>query len=81
MPKERWPDHPEWRRHIAKAWDTVYGGRHQEIVFIGTDMDKAAFRRWLDACLVGDANAKAMQLAAWRKLKDPFPIWKRAEPS
>ena len=81
VPKERWPDHPEWRRHIAKAWDTVYGDRRQEIVFIGTDMDEAAFRRWLDACLVGDANAKAMQPAAWRKLKDPFPIWKRAEPS
>ena len=28
-----------------------------------------------------DANAKAMQPAAWRKLKDPFPIWKWAEPS
>ena len=36
---------------------------------------------FLDACLIGDANAKAMQPAAWRKLKDPFPIWKRAEPS
>ncbi len=37
--------------------------------------------RRLDACLVGDANAKAMQPAAWKKLKDPFPIWKRDEPS
>ena len=81
VPKERWPDHPEWRRHIAKSWDAVYGDRRQEIVFIGTDMDEAAIRRRLDACLVGDANAKAMQPAAWRKLKDPFPIWKRGEPS
>ena len=37
--------------------------------------------RRLDACLVGDTNAKAMQPAAWKKLKDPFPIWKRNEPS
>ena len=81
LPKERWPDHSEWRRHIAKSWDAVYGDRRQEIVFIGIDMDEAAIRRRLDACLIGDANAKAMQSAAWRKLKDPFPIWKRAEPS
>ena len=60
-------------------WDPIYGDRHQEIVFIGTDMDEAAIRRRLDACLVGDANA--MQPAAWKKLKDPFPVWKRAEPS
>ncbi len=80
-PKEHWPDHPEWRRNIAKSWDPVYGDRHQEIVFIGTDMDEAAIRRWLDDCLVGDTSAKAMQPAAWKKLKDPFPAWKRAEPS
>ena len=80
-PKEHWPDHPEWRRNIAKSWDPVYRDRHQEIVFIGTDMDEAAIRRRLDACLVGDANAKAMQPAAWKKLKDPFPVWKRAEES
>ena len=41
----------------------------------------AATPEQLDACLVGDANAKAIQPAAWKKLKDPFPIWKRAEPS
>ena len=79
--KERWPDHPEWRQLIANSWDPVYGDRRQEIVFIGTDMDEAAIRCRLDACLVGDANADAMQLAAWKKLKDPFPVWKRAEPS
>ena len=81
VPKERWPDHPEWRQHVAESWDAVYGDRRQEIVFIGADMDEAAIRRRLDACLVGDANAKAMQPAAWRKLKDPFPIWKWAEAS
>ena len=72
-PKEHWPDHPEWRRNIAKSWDPVYGDRHQEVVFIGTDMDEAAIRRRLDACLIGDANAKAMQPAAWEKAQGSIP--------
>ena len=79
VPKERWPDHPNWRRHIAEAWHPVYGDRRQEIVFIGTDMDEAAIRGRLDACLVGDAEAKTMQPDRWRTLKDPFPLWQRAE--
>ncbi len=75
VPKNRWPDHPEWRAAIAKHWDKVYGDRRQEIVFIGAAMEEAAIRRALNACLVGDANAKEMQTSAWRKLADPFPVW------
>jgi len=78
VPKERWPDHPEWRQHIVESWDSVYGDRRQEIVFIGPDMDEAAIRRRLDACLVGAPNAKTMQPSAWKKLKDPFPVWRRS---
>jgi len=79
IPKSHWPDSPEWREHIAKTWDTVYGDRRQEIVFIGCDIDEADIRRRLDACLVGDANAKEMPVKAWRRLRDPFPVWKRGE--
>ena len=75
VPKERWPDHPEWRRHLAEKWDPVYGDRRQEIVFIGTGMDEAALRRRLDACLVGEQDALAMQLDDWKTLNDPFPQW------
>lgn len=80
VPKERWPDSPEWRRHIARQWDSVYGDRRQEIVFIGADMDEAALRCRLDACLVGNSSARSMQTRAWASLADPFPVWKRAEP-
>jgi len=81
VPKARWPEDSGWRRHIAGIWDPVYGDRRQEIVFIGADMDEMAIRCQLDACLVGDANAREMPVKAWRRLPDPFPAWKRAEAS
>jgi G3E family GTPase len=78
VPKNRWPDHPEWREAVAKNWDKVYGDRRQEIVFIGASMNEAAIRKALDACLVGDGNAREMPVAAWKRLPDPFPAWKTA---
>jgi G3E family GTPase len=79
VPKVRWPEDPSWRRQVERNWDAVYGDRRQEIVFIGSDMDKAAIRRRLDACLVGAVEAEQMDIAAWRHLPDPFPVWKRSE--
>ncbi|WP_024577747.1 MULTISPECIES: zinc metallochaperone GTPase ZigA [unclassified Afipia] len=79
IPEERWPDHPEWRAAIAKSWSEVWGDRRQEIVFIGTGMDTAELTRRLDACLVAISGKDAMNTAAWAKLRDPFPVWRRAD--
>ena len=78
VPKERWPDHPDWKKTVEAKWDDVFGDRRQEIVFIGTDMDEKALCDQLDACLVGDAKAPNMDLEAWQDLSDPFPAWRRA---
>ncbi len=75
--KEYWPTEPEWRERLKQNWDPVHGDRRQEIVFIGTDMDGEAIRRRLDGCLVG--NGEVMDVKAWKKLKDPFPAWKRGD--
>jgi G3E family GTPase len=78
IPKQRWPDDPQWRAMVAKLWDPYYGDRRQELVFIGSDMDEAALRRRLDACLVPD-EIGSVSSTAWADLSDPFPVWRRAE--
>jgi G3E family GTPase len=73
VPASRWPDDPEWREAMAPYIDPVWGDRRQELVFIGTrDMDEAALRRDLDACLV---EAPAFLPQFWTTLPDPFPRW------
>jgi G3E family GTPase len=75
VPMERWPNDPHWRQSVKKNWNSIYGDRRQEIVFIGTGMDEDELRSRLDACLV--AGRAAMEIAAWAKLPDPFPVWRR----
>ncbi|SDA87435.1 zinc metallochaperone GTPase ZigA [Sinorhizobium sp. NFACC03] len=75
VPKDRWPDHPEWKHVIDRNWDKVWGDRRQELVFIGTGMDEAKIRAALDACLLSDTRFDAK---AWRNLPDPFPAWEPA---
>jgi G3E family GTPase len=52
IPKDRWPKDSESLQKIADAWDSEYGDRRQEIVFIGTTMDEGSIRARLDDCLV-----------------------------
>jgi G3E family GTPase len=75
VPRNRWPSDPAWETMIKQNWDPVFGDRRQEIVFIGSDMDEATIRNWLDACLMGDDNLTRMPRHAWRQLPDPFPAW------
>ena len=73
VPKQRWPDHPEWHAAMRPYLDDMWGDRRQEIVFIGCDpMDEAAIRAELDACLVPERD---FMPGRWRDLPDPFPSW------
>jgi G3E family GTPase len=76
VPKERWPQTPEFARMMQPYLDPVWGDRRQEIVFIGADpMDEQKIRAELDRCLV-DASAFTPEL--WKNLPDPFAAWERA---
>ncbi len=75
IPKERWPNTPEWQKLIDKHWHEIWGDRRQELVFIGANFDKELITKTLDMCLVGEENAQKIDDAKWRNLPDPFPVW------
>ncbi|WP_035973010.1 GTP-binding protein [Bradyrhizobium sp. WSM3983] len=75
VPRERWPDNPEWHDSMKPYLDPTWGDRRQEIVFIGLadQMNEKAIRAELDAALTGMVDAFTPD--AWRHLSDPFPRW------
>ena len=77
VPQKLWPEDPAWRARMIERWDEIYGDRRQEIVFIGSNMDADGLRARLDACLL--PGKPAMDVAAWARLSDPFPTWRRAD--
>jgi hypothetical protein len=79
VPSERWPAKgtPE-RQGIEKNWREPYGDRINEVVFIGTHMDRSAIEKaWKDMHLNFTETRKGMK--GWGTLKDPFPSWDRTE--
>lgn len=72
VPQDRWPSHPEALAEMEKNWVEPWGDRRQELVFIGSGMDRAAITAALDAALV---EAVDFTPQAWTKLPDPFPQW------
>ncbi|MFN7751610.1 MAG: zinc metallochaperone GTPase ZigA [Pseudomonadota bacterium] len=70
-----WPPGDAARAEIEAMMQGPWGDRRQELVFIGIDLDEAAIRRQLDACLLTEAE-RAAGPAAWAALPDPFPRWR-----
>jgi len=74
MPPERWPQDPEAVAMIRAKWNEAVGDARQELVIIGMDMDEAALRAGLDACLLSDAEM-AQGPKVWTTWHNPFAGW------
>jgi len=76
VPKQYWPDEPEWQRAMEPYFHKVWGDRRQEIVFIGVDpMQEDALIDELDQCLLEEEDFVPER---WSGLNDPFPNWSPA---
>ena len=79
VPRERWPAQgtPQ-RAGIQSNWKEPYGDRINEVVFIGTTMDRAVIEQaWKAAHLNFTESRKGLK--GWAGLPDPFPRWERTE--
>ncbi len=62
----------ENQEQIEKDWDTTFGDRKNEIVFIGQGMNEADIRKHLDACLSTDNEIASNE---WRRgYEDEWPV-------
>lgn len=73
-----WPNDKEERKKIYELWDERYGDRRQEIVFIGTDLDKKSITEAFDKALLTDSEEN-MGLKKWQKFADPLPAFELSE--
>ena len=72
VPKDQWPTDVALKDQITLDWDSTYGDRKNEIVFIGQNLEKEKIANLLNEALLSDEE---YQLAKESKLifKDEFP--------
>ncbi|MFT3884016.1 MAG: GTP-binding protein [Flavobacteriales bacterium] len=63
----------EHQKAIEARWHQVFGDRQNELVFIGQDMDEAAIRQALEACLCTEAEIEQWGRGRFPQ-QDAWPI-------
>jgi G3E family GTPase len=51
-------DQPHLKDYLGRVWESEYGDRRQEIVFIGVEMDKEGLTKTFDECLLTKSEMK-----------------------
>lgn len=75
VPKEQWSTaDPDMQAELKANWQEPYGDRRQELVFIGTHLDKEDINRRLQACLLTEEEYQAGE-TAWAAYEDPIHAW------
>lgn len=71
-PKDDWPDDETAIAEINSKLTGDHGDRHQELVFIGHQMNEGRITEALDQCLLTDSEF-ALGAQKWANFEDPFP--------
>jgi G3E family GTPase len=71
-PDEEWPDDEESIAEIRSKFVGEHGDRHQELVFIGIEMDQQRIIEILDECLLTDLEY-VQGPEYWSSFEDPLP--------
>ena len=54
VPKQNWPEDPDYLASIEKQWVEPFGDMRQELVFIGQNLDQSRMTKALDECLLSE---------------------------
>ena len=77
VPKQNWPEDPDYLASIEKQWVEPFGDMRQELVFIGQNLDQSRMTKALDECLLSEEELLRGRVY-WETLSDPFPQWEQA---
>ena len=77
--RNQWPpeDDPQ-RAAIEATWESPWGDRINEVVFIGRDMDRDAIETAFDACRLSEVEL-SLGDAAWRDTEHALPLQMESE--
>lgn len=70
-PRDQWPEDSESVSQIMADFDGDVGDKRQELVFIGTDIEKEKIITSLNNCLLTDEEMNTGE-SAWRDYSNPF---------
>ena len=73
-----WPQEEQDLQAIKEVWDSQFGDRRQEIVFIGTKLNRALIESDLDQALITDAEL-ALGKEEWESWPDDLPEFELGE--
>ena len=79
VPKNEWDlSDDDLIEEIQTQWEGPYGDRRQELVFIGTGIDKTDIENKLEACLLTDEEYQEGP-EIWSNYDDPIHPWEFVE--
>ena len=78
VPQEHWPTEPAELAELKKTWKEPNGDCRQEIVLIGSGMDRDALTVMLDEALLTSEELATDESTWAENFTDPFPEWRAA---